>query len=664
MSFISISETVEMTETAEKAQNVQKPNQNLDSINIDSSDFINDIELRIIELCKNGDYYELTEVLKELEDQQIIVEFKKPVFCIIGMKLQTTPHSIIQNYKKCFAALLNYSYITVECINQVERSGWTALHYAIQFKFDDLTLELLRRGAYVGVLNSANEIAIQYIEPELFETYLDWCIEMHEIDTPDYNITIDYKVFSCTSLPHDNFYFRYANPISVLKCISKSDKLNHLVNHPTLHHMVKSMWNDMMTFMLFNITLAILLLFLGCFLTLCNYSEDELIKNSILGLLKFSRISSYVVLVCIILRELLEFFVSKGACRSEYIYSLMNMFELSFIVILSIILFCDLSKQNSLKRTLVAIEILLTAVEFNYVCKLFPIASISEYVNMFRVVTINVFKLLMIYLSYICAFGYALFILFRKPNTSSSETRMNMTAINGTIAMQEDFHTFGNIISSFMKTLVMFVGELDYDSIKLHRHQLSYFILILFIFFITTVLTNLVNGLAITDIQEIVQNAKKNRIIYCIKILERNDRHLKLKFIQLLVALSSHIEACVCAPVQWLLKLRQSHIKNAMQFSIINQIKIFPHANKTKMKIVRVLSKNTFKDDEVIMDRINENILNSCLDIIEKNDERKRAMRGDEENEKVVNILSDVLSLNSQVKEIVQELKRLTPDDI
>ena len=58
---------------------------------------------------------------------------------------------------------------------------------------------------------------------------------------------------------------------------------------------------------------------------------------------------------------------------------------------------------------------------------------------------------------------------------------------------------FANIGLSLVKTIVMFVGEMDYTDLKF-SHWLGYLIFSLFIYFLIIVLMNILNGLAVSDI--------------------------------------------------------------------------------------------------------------------------------------------------------------------
>ena len=58
---------------------------------------------------------------------------------------------------------------------------------------------------------------------------------------------------------------------------------------------------------------------------------------------------------------------------------------------------------------------------------------------------------------------------------------------------------FANIGFALVKTIVMFVGEMDYTDLTF-THWLGYVIFSMFIYFLIIVLMNILNGLAVSDI--------------------------------------------------------------------------------------------------------------------------------------------------------------------
>ena len=68
------------------------------------------------------------------------------------------------------------------------------------------------------------------------------------------------------------------------------------------------------------------------------------------------------------------------------------------------------------------------------------------------------------------------------------------------------------MLLSLVKTLVMFVGEMDYTDMTF-SHWLGQVIFVAFIFLIIIVLMNILNGLAVADIHKIQEEAR-NTIIF------------------------------------------------------------------------------------------------------------------------------------------------------
>lgn len=77
---------------------------------------------------------------------------------------------------------------------------------------------------------------------------------------------------------------------------------------------------------------------------------------------------------------------------------------------------------------------------------------------------------------------------------------------NATTDEDESTDVWLNSGISLITTMVMMVGELDYVGLKF-QHWLGYVIFVIFLFSLVIVLMNILNGLAVSDINQIMESA-------------------------------------------------------------------------------------------------------------------------------------------------------------
>ena len=88
-------------------------------------------------------------------------------------------------------------------------------------------------------------------------------------------------------------------------------------------------------------------------------------------------------------------------------------------------------------------------------------------------------------------------------NNSTLGDNVTLTTTNNEEQVPND-PTYANIWLSIIKTMVMFVGEMDYPNL-IFTHWLGYVIFSLFVFLVMIVLMNVLNGLAVRDISRIME---------------------------------------------------------------------------------------------------------------------------------------------------------------
>jgi hypothetical protein len=131
-----------------------------------------------------------------------------------------------------------------------------------------------------------------------------------------------------------------------------------------------------------------------------------------------------------------------------------------------------------------------------------PYSSLSIYMFMLKEVTITFLKFFTIFILIILAFTFSFYAIL-KPIKHS----IHQHGVNETVTSNETvFKNFENPFTSFIKTILMFAGDFSVEPYKLD----SFWKQILFLGFVLTafILYNLINGLAISDIQKLRSDAE------------------------------------------------------------------------------------------------------------------------------------------------------------
>ena len=179
----------------------------------------------------------------------------------------------------------------------------------------------------------------------------------------------------------------------------------------------------------------------------------------------------------------------------------------------------DSAHNCSIKRCLAAAVILLSWIRLLTSIIRHPIfGKANVYLTMFKRVMHSFFKFLIWYAVLIVAFGLGFYIMLHKDigkqNTSksSSQTQGENKCPEKNCCEDEPYGFFDTPWLSLVKTSTMFVGEIEFSDIPIDGGNVSvtlgYLFLLSFVFLIVMVLMNLLNGLAVSDIAEIVSAAE------------------------------------------------------------------------------------------------------------------------------------------------------------
>ena len=208
-----------------------------------------------------------------------------------------------------------------------------------------------------------------------------------------------------------------------------------------------------------------------------------------------------IILAALLLVELFQLSVSI----KRYCFQLENWIENTTITLGFVILYND-SNGFEVNRNLAAIAILLSWSRMITIIGKHPKNNrLNIYVTMFFKVLSSFFTFLSWYGLFIVAFGLSFYIMLHhdvQPNRRAED-------------WEEDYEYFNTTFLSVVKTMTMFVGELEFSDIPINLESslmpVNYLFFLIFVFLIVVVLMNLLNGLAVSDTGAIQDQAE----IFC-----------------------------------------------------------------------------------------------------------------------------------------------------
>lgn len=470
--------------------------------------------------CKYGHWKVLALFLKSPE---LNVHTAEPLLSITVRNIgEKTTNKC--NYKKCFHLLLTHPGIDVD---QLDMNECTALHYAVKYNNQSAILELLKRGAYIGVKNSFNRFSISEINPKILEKHLNNCVTTnpdHRSGDDNFEIIFDFTNFVPITTKQKfvddmekkdtkadlNAINICADEMAPIEYMSKSNELKHLMKHPLIASFLFLKWHRLATifyinFILYSIFCVNILSYI--MLCYCNVNTTETLSRLLWTM-------SLVLASCIFVRELFQMVLSPHI----YFRNKENYLEITLVITVGMIL-SDVKLDESVRRDIAALTILLTVFELFILIGSLPVLSFSTHLVMLRTVTYTFMKSFLLYSIILVAFSLSFFTLLNEPRPVKSGQA-------GEEAEGDDFNKFENPGVSILKTVVMLTGEFDAASINFNLNAMSYFLFLTFVFVISTVLFNLLNGLAVSDTQAIKSEAELTNFIYRCELMARYEKIL------------------------------------------------------------------------------------------------------------------------------------------
>lgn len=434
--------------------------------------------------------------------------------------------------KKCFNLVLEHDKCNREIINAHDEMGLPAIFHSVRYKIDYITMALLRNGAYIGTV-------IGNIRKSLLTDFLDSCITTNErfYDDEDFEIKINYGFLMPTQpivnqrkfrkLGNQDTYLpisqkspeefnsilkaaedKYAEEMKPLKKIADNPEIYRFLMHPVLSSFILLKWNKINFLIYLNLLLILMYMFsfIPFILLSQNTPEDERPGSFMYNL--FYALS-FISLSFLIFRESMQFILSI----KQYVQARSNWIDMALILSSLIILLFQWQIPNHIARMLRTIIILLAVAEYFNLLGLLPLLSVSLHTKMFKKVCMTFVKSLAFYSVMIVGFAFSFYTLhgdkfvkdLEKHYAGDQDMSTNNPPLN--LTRNDRYNNYYTVGLSIVKSFVMLSGELEGGYI--YQEGITYAALfLLFLFLVTIVLYNLLNALAVSDTQEIKNDAK------------------------------------------------------------------------------------------------------------------------------------------------------------
>ncbi|XP_022908647.1 transient receptor potential cation channel protein painless-like [Onthophagus taurus] len=379
----------------------------------------------------------------------------------------------------CLHFLLNQSCLPIDMVNS---KGYTPLHIAIQIVDHDAVINLLeRRASLANKAGKMDLMPIHNIYPKLLEKHLDDCIVYKDLldECDEAGMVIEFNYTSFLS-DEDSKKREPFSEMDVISVISETPELQYLLSHPIISGFLYNKWRRLLWFFIVNIVFHfVFVAFLVVHITMSNSIYYYGLAFT-LGVL--------------ILKEAIQIIFSP----TSYITDFENYIEISMIISTVITLCNEHGHVSS------AVAILLTSIQTMFYIGKHP--ALSIYVSFLKTVSLNFFKFILWSSILLVGFTLSFFIIYNKP----IDNNINGNYTNNTNIEESDFYASRTL--TFTKIILMLVGELDANPSYLQT-LFNQIIFLFFIFFMTITLSNVINGLAVHDIQTTESKAEINSLI-------------------------------------------------------------------------------------------------------------------------------------------------------
>ncbi|XP_052863064.1 transient receptor potential cation channel protein painless [Anopheles cruzii] len=482
--------------------------------------------------CNRGSVALLEWLLRIIPKEDAALVNEDPLLSLLVKQIDVYKDKNKCPFFRSMIMLLNDPRIEIDKPDSVTKR--TALHFAVKYKIDHAQELLLSKGAYLGGEDMFGELPVCEMDPFLLEKHLDSCVSSNDRKPgdEDYEVKIDFSNLTPpVHKPNHSDQTRaqlakaYAMPyedemLPIVRLAQSSDT-KRLLRHPVVSSILLLKWLKLSIFFYINLLICtIFFVSFTLFVVFC-YGRDEARFKLFLHALSLAGLAYLVI------RELVQFLLNMRV----YIRSVENYMEILLILASSTVLLHEFGEET--RRVASACVILLSAFEFTLLVGTLPLLSISTHMVMLKTVSKNFLKCLVLYSIILLAFAFSFYTLFRVDGSKRADSPPAAATDSQASGQKNDaddddqFNQFGEIPLALMKTAVMLTGEFEAANIKFNQSSISYFVFALFLFFVSIVLFNLMNGLAVSDTTTIKAESELIGITQKVFVIYKYENALK-----------------------------------------------------------------------------------------------------------------------------------------
>ncbi|XP_072929948.1 transient receptor potential channel pyrexia isoform X2 [Epargyreus clarus] len=444
--------------------------------------------------------------------------------------------------------------------NAPDNFGYTPLHIAALNEFSACVLLLLDYGGDVTLRTNGGVSALSFIVrrvPDVIPRYLyklDDAVHVseHELGDVDCELTIDFRpLVPCITRGEAELLLAFVE-------VGRKDVLKH----PVAETFLFLKWRRIRKFFVLSFVYHAL------FITLYSLYILQIFRcaDVTCHVPSYLRPVQYLILLlntCFLSKEIFQSCLDWSA----YIRQWENWLQILIIIGVFLCTIPSWDMENGVVRTntsnwqhdVAAITIFFCWLELMMIIGRFP--TFGLYVQMFTTVTLNFATFLMAYSCLLIAFGLAFSVLFS-----------NYPA----------FH----LPAGLVKTVMMMSGELEYEDIfynnctdaQIHYPLTAHAMFLIFVVLVTVILTNLLVGLAVSDIQALQESAGLDRLVRQTQLVA----HLESMLFSSLLT---------CAPKQLLAVLRWGALLTASHLRTLNIRPNDPRENRIPKDLIASIYK-------------------------------------------------------------------------